>query len=87
MTQQEDELHDAMQKAQDAYNRARRELAEFAAQYDREMLLRAERVQKLHHTYKTAWYAWTEEKQRTFIAELEAVVNNEKPAPAETVAD
>ncbi|HZO90365.1 MAG TPA: hypothetical protein VFB38_18715 [Chthonomonadaceae bacterium] len=73
MALREDELYIAMQRARDEYHKARRELAEFAARVDREMYERAVRVDRLHCLYKEAWAAWTEEKQRAFIAELEAV--------------
>ncbi len=73
MALRENELYMAMQTAREEYNRARRELAEFAARMDREMVVRAEEVERLHCLYKDAWAIWTEEKQRAFIAELEAV--------------
>jgi hypothetical protein len=73
MALRENELYIAMQTAREDYNRARRDLAEFAARMEREMAVRAEEIDKLHCIYRDAVAAWTEEKQHVFIAELEAV--------------
>lgn len=78
MTPREAELLKDMKAAQEDYHNARRDLSEFAALYDREMVRRAEHVATLHRQYKAAWYSWREEKQRAFIAELEAVAIGEE---------